>query len=326
MTTPIGITMGDPAGIGPEIVVKLAEEKGGIYPFVVVGDLGSLERSAEQLGSSLRFRAISKVEDFRASTGVVDVISVGQVRDDLPLGEISAEAGRASYSYVERAVQEAMAGQLAAIVTAPINKAALRAAGIRHPGHTEILAALTGTTDYTMMMASDELRVVLVTIHESLRSAIDRIDAPLILRVIHLAAGALSRMSVDRPRIGVAGLNPHAGENGLMGREEVDIIAPAVEQAQSAGIDASGPYPPDTVFMRARNGDFDAVIALYHDQGLIPFKYLGLDKGTNVTIGLPFVRTSVDHGTAFDIVGKNVADHRSLRVAIDQAVALTDPH
>lgn len=233
-----------------------------------------------------------------------------------------AEAGQAAYDAVAAAIGYAMDGQIDAIVTAPLNKESLRLAGLPYPGHTEILAELSGTDDYTMMMASEDLRVVLVTIHEPLKDAIARIDEDSILRVIRLADAALRPSLGARPRIGVAGLNPHAGENGVLGSEEIDTIRPAVDRARAEGFDVSGPFPPDTVFLRARTGGFDVVVAQYHDQGLIPFKYLGLEKGVNVTIGLPFVRTSVDHGTAFDIVGKGIADHRSLRVALDQALLM----
>jgi 4-hydroxythreonine-4-phosphate dehydrogenase len=196
-------------------------------------------------------------------------------------------------------------------------------AGLPYPGHTEILADLSQSDDYTMMMSSDDLRVVLVTIHESLKNAIELVTTESILRSIRLAHTAMVRAGTPEPRIGVAGLNPHAGENGLMGTEELEIIEPAVEKAIAEGISASGPWPPDTVFLRARQGHFDVVVAQYHDQGLIPFKYLGLERGVNVTIGLPFVRTSVDHGTAFDIVGRGIADHRSLLVALQHAVRMT---
>ncbi|OHU64970.1 4-hydroxythreonine-4-phosphate dehydrogenase PdxA [Mycobacteroides chelonae] len=319
---PIAITMGDPAGIGPEIVLKLARDVGQKIPLVVLGDIGVLQRTATELGLKIPIAEIKKVESVTGATKELNVIPVTELKSDLARAQVSAIAGQAAFEYVARAIELAMAGAIDAIVTAPLNKEALRLAGLAYPGHTEILAELSHTNDYTMMMASDDLRVVLVTIHEALRQAITHVDQPSILRVIRLADRALRQAGIAAPRIGVAGLNPHAGENGLMGSEEIEIIGPAVKQARGEGIDATGPYPPDTVFLRARNGDFDVVIAQYHDQGLIPFKYLGLDKGVNVTIGLPFVRTSVDHGTAFDIVGKGVADHRSLLVALDQALQM----
>ncbi|WP_100470697.1 4-hydroxythreonine-4-phosphate dehydrogenase PdxA [Mycobacteroides abscessus] len=319
---PIAITMGDPAGIGPEIVLKLIQDVGQKVPLVVLGDVGVLKATAIELGFNISVAEIARVEDISDVHEVLKVIPVTELKGDLARAQVSATAGHAAFEYVARAIELAMSGAIDAIVTAPLNKEALRQAGLAYPGHTEILAELSHTRDYTMMMASDELRVVLVTIHEALREAVTHVDQPSILRVIRLAHRALRQAGIAAPRIGVAGLNPHAGENGLMGSEEIEIIGPAVNEARSEGIDATGPYPPDTVFLRARNGDFDVVVAQYHDQGLIPFKYLGLDKGVNVTIGLPFVRTSVDHGTAFDIVGRGIADHRSLLVALDQALQM----
>ena len=227
-----------------------------------------------------------------------------------------------------RASQDAIAGRIAAVVTAPIHKEALRAAGIHHPGHTEILAELAGAGDVRMMLANHELRTILVTIHVSLREAIEQITQAAVADTIAIAHAGLQRLGIAHPRIAVAGLNPHAGEGGLMGREEIEIIAPAIAQARAQGIDASGPWPGDTVFMRARGfRDFDVVVAMYHDQGLIPVKYLGIEQGVNITVGLPFIRTSVDHGTAFDIAGQGIADASSLRAAIDLAITLcTSPY
>ena len=221
-----------------------------------------------------------------------------------------------------RAVDDALAGRISALVTAPINKDAWRAAGIDHPGHTEILAQRSGTRDFAMMLANEELRVLLVTIHLSLLDAIGAVTLEAETRAIRLADRAVRSFGIAKPRVAVAGLNPHAGENGLFGREDLDIIAPAIAAARVEGIDASGPWPGDTVFMRARRGAFDIVVAQYHDQGLIPVKYLGIDHGVNITVGLPFVRTSVDHGTAFDIAGLGVADHASLKAALAQAAAM----
>jgi 4-hydroxythreonine-4-phosphate dehydrogenase len=211
------------------------------------------------------------------------------------------------------------------VVTAPINKEALRLAHIHYPGHTEILADFSGTKDFAMMLMNNDLRVILVTIHISLREAIEQLTSEGELTVIRLAHRAMTQLGIARPRIAVAGLNPHAGEHGLFGSEDEVIIKPAIQQAQSEGIDASGPWPGDTIFMRARQGRFDIVVAQYHDQGLIPVKYLGVDEGVNITVGLPFVRTSVDHGTAFDIAGTGKASHASLRVAVEQAALLTRP-
>ena len=253
----------------------------------------------------------------------VAVVVCSDLPDDLPIGRIDARAGLAAHSAIVRASQDAIAGQIAAVVTAPIHKEALRAAGIHHPGHTEILAELAGTPDVRMMLANHELRTILVTIHVSLREAIEKITFAAVFDTIAIAHTGLQKLGIAHPRIAVAGLNPHAGEGGLMGREEIEIIAPAIAQARAQGIDASGPWPGDTVFMRARGfRDFDVVVAMYHDQGLIPVKYLGIEQGVNLTVGLPFIRTSVDHGTAFDIAGRGIADASSLRAAIDVAITL----
>ena len=323
MKAPIGITMGDAAGIGPEIVARFFLEPLE-RPALVYGNVAALRRGAMIAGASLDFQAIaSPSEATILRPGTVPVIPVGDLPDDLPLGRVSAEAGAAAYAAVLRAIDDAAAGSISAVVTAPINKDAFRAAGVAYPGHTEILAARTGTADFAMMLANHDLRVLLVSIHLSLAEAVRAVTPEAELRAIRLADQATRAFGIERPRVAVAGLNPHAGENGLFGREEIDIIAPAIAQARLEGIDASGPWPGDTVFMRARRGDFDVVVAQYHDQGLIPVKYLGLDEGVNITVGLPFVRTSVDHGTAFDIAGTGMADHASLRAAFHQAVAMT---
>ncbi|MER7001065.1 4-hydroxythreonine-4-phosphate dehydrogenase PdxA [Streptomyces sp. NPDC000410] len=320
---PIAITMGDPTGIGPEIILKLVTDKRCDVPVLVVGDCGVLRRAAAATGLDVPIRTIALIEDFVPAPGLVQVLSETTLPDDLPWGRIDGRAGRAAYQYVAKGVELALANRIAALVTAPINKAALRLAGVPHPGHTEILADLSGTREYAMMMANDVLRVVLVTIHQSLRDALDGITMDAQQRTLRLTCEALRRAGIAEPRIAVAGLNPHAGEEGLMGREELDIIAPAVRSARAEGIDASGPWPADTVFLRARKGEFDAVVAQYHDQGLIPVKYLGWENGVNITIGLPFVRTSVDHGTAFDIAGRGVADHTSLLTALHHARTMT---
>ncbi len=253
----------------------------------------------------------------------VAVVACSKLPDDLPIGQIDARAGLAAHTAIVRASRDAIAGQIAAVVTAPIHKEALRAAGIHHPGHTEILAELAGAADVRMMLANHELRTILVTIHVSLREAIEQITCEAVADTIAIAHAGLQQLGIAHPRIAVAGLNPHAGEGGLMGREEIEIIAPAIAQARAQGIDASGPWPGDTIFMRARGfRDFDVVVAMYHDQGLIPVKYLGIEQGVNITVGLPFIRTSVDHGTAFDIAGQGTADAGSLRAAIDLAITL----
>jgi 4-hydroxythreonine-4-phosphate dehydrogenase len=267
---------------------------------------------------------IADAADARPRAGVIQAVACHPALPaGLPAGKVSAEAGRAAYEYVCAAIDDAMAGRIRAIVTAPLNKASMHAGGVDYPGHTEILAERSGTTEFAMMLANRELRVLLVTIHMALADVFAHIDVESELRAIRLADAACRKMGIAQPRIAVAGLNPHAGENGKFGREDIDIIAPAVDSARREGVDASGPWPGDTIFMRARRGDFDIVVAQYHDQGLIPVKYLGVEEGVNVTVGLPFVRTSVDHGTAFDIAWQGIADPASLLAAFDMALAMT---
>jgi 4-hydroxythreonine-4-phosphate dehydrogenase len=319
---PVAVTMGDPAGIGPEIVLKTFADTAFSLPAIVVGDAGILARDAKNFGLAVKTNPVDEVEQAMLVPGTVDVLSVSDLPQDLSYGQVDARAGAAAYRYIEQATALAVAGSVSAVVTAPINKSSLKAAGVGFPGHTEILAALTQTDDFAMMLCNDELRVILVTIHLALREAIQSLTIERELNTIRLAARAVQSLGIERPRVAVAGLNPHAGENGLFGHEDSDIIAPAVIEAQSEGIDASGPWPGDAVFRQAREGRFDIVVAQYHDQGLIPVKYLGIDEGVNITVGLPFVRTSVDHGTAFDIAGAGIADHTSLKVAIAQAVMM----
>ncbi|WP_343719129.1 MULTISPECIES: 4-hydroxythreonine-4-phosphate dehydrogenase PdxA [Achromobacter] len=320
---PVGITMGDAAGIGPEIVVKACAQ-GLNAPCVVYGDAGALRRAAGALGARLKITEIAHAGLASGDAGRIEVIACGgALPPDLPFGQVNAAAGRAAYEYVCAAIDDAQAGRIRAIVTAPLNKQSMHEAGIDYPGHTEILAERSGTDDFAMMLANDELRVLLVTIHLALADVMERITPEAELTAMRLADRACRQMGIAHPRVAVAGLNPHAGEGGKFGREDIDIIEPAIRQARDEGIDASGPWPGDTVFMRARRGEFDIVVAQYHDQGLIPVKYLGVDHGVNVTVGLPFVRTSVDHGTAFDIAGKGVADQASLIAAFDLALAMT---
>ena len=315
---PIAVTMGDPAGIGPEIIVKLWAEGAPPAAFVI-GDDAILRRAIDLVGAGLELRSISAPAEIDPRAGRMDLLTASRLPADLRFGRIDARAGAAAYGYVERAIDLAMAGEIGAIVTAPLNKAAMKAAGIDYPGHTEILAARSGTAEFAMMLANEELRVLLVSIHVSLGDAIRLVTREAELRAIRLAHRACRDFGIDRPRIAVAGLNPHAGENGLFGREDIEVIAPAIEAARREGIEASGPWAGDTVFMRARRGEFDVVVAQYHDQGLIPVKYLGIEQGVNITVGLPFIRTSVDHGTAFDIAGSGKAEHVSLRSALRMA-------
>jgi 4-hydroxythreonine-4-phosphate dehydrogenase len=315
--------MGDAAGVGPEIVIQ-AYTQGLGAPAVIYGDAGALRRAATLVGADITILERQDVSQARFPSSSLEVIACSPaLPDDLPSGKISAAAGRAAYDYVQAAINDALAGKIRAIVTAPLNKESMHRAGINYPGHTEILADRTHTDEFAMMLANETLRVLLVTIHIPFAQVIAKITLDAELRAIRLADKACRQMGVERPRVAIAGLNPHAGEGGKFGREEIDIIAPAIVQARSEGIDASGPWPGDTVFMRARQGEFDIVVAQYHDQGLIPVKYLGLDQGVNVTVGLPFVRTSVDHGTAFDIAWQGKANHASLNVAFDLALAMT---
>jgi len=317
---PIAVTMGDPAGIGPEIIVKAAS--GGAFVDLrafVVGDVGRLSQERDRLGSRLRIQSIAGPEEVAYDAGTLSVLSRTALPADLPYGEVSAEAGRAAFEYLSTAIALAKAHRIAGICTAPLNKEALSLAGVPYPGHTEILAAQTESANVAMMLVTPELRTMLVTIHCSLCDAIAQLTVDAELRIIRLAHLTLRQMGIATPRLAVAGLNPHAGEGRLFGDEDALVIRPAVEQAQREGIDVEGPLPGDTVFARARRGRFDLVVAQYHDQGLIPIKLLGVEHGVNVTAGLPFIRTSPDHGTAFDIAGKGVADPTSLRTALEMA-------
>ncbi len=320
-TNLIAVTMGDATGIGPEIVVKTFADVEFIEsrPSFVVGDVCVLRRQVAALGVRLDVVKVSEVTQVNPRPGVLEVLQSGTLPADLPLGRISALAGKAAFDAIRTAIELAMRGEIAGICTAPIHKGALFAAKVPYPGHTEMLADFSATRDYAMMLATPALRTILVTVHCALSEAISRLSIETELRIIRLAHRTLRALGIEQPRIAVAGLNPHAGEGGLFGREDLDIIAPAIEAARAEGIDASGPWPGDTVFMNARRGRFDIVVAQYHDQGLIPVKLAGIEDGVNITLGLPFVRTSPDHGTAFDIAGHGIADPASLRVALDTA-------
>ncbi|MEP0961517.1 MAG: 4-hydroxythreonine-4-phosphate dehydrogenase PdxA [Roseobacter sp.] len=315
--SPLVVTMGDPSGIGPEIVAK-ALSKGNAAACVVAGSSAVMRDAVSSLGLDLEIEKLSEIEQ---ATGCNDRIEVLETGDDgpFPVGEISRASGRAAYDAIVAGIKLAKDGRAAGIVTAPIHKEALSAAGLKFPGHTEMLAKFGGADRVAMMLANEEVRTVLVTIHCALRDAIDQADHAAQISAIRLAHEGCRALGIEKPRVAVAGLNPHAGEGGLFGREEIEIIAPAITAARGEGIDASGPWPGDTVFMQARRDHFDVVVAQYHDQGLIPVKYLGVEKGVNITLGLPFVRTSPDHGTAFDIAGKGIADATSLSTAIDYA-------
>jgi 4-hydroxythreonine-4-phosphate dehydrogenase len=319
--------MGDAAGIGPEIIVKALarpEPYSVCRPFVI-GDANRLRTAVSICSTGLVVRTITQVLDATFERGAIDCIDLGLIPPDLRFGELSPLAGEAAFQYVRRAVELALVNSIDAICTAPLNKEALHAAGHLYPGHTELLAALTGTPEVSMMLSAPNLRVIHCTTHIGLVDAIDRINAGLVERTIRRGYDTLVRAGIKSPRIAVCGINPHAGENGLFGRgEEATKIVPAVSAARAAGIDAQGPLAADTTFFRAVRGDFDLVVAMYHDQGHGPVKVLGLDAGVNITIGLPVIRTSVDHGTAFDIAGLGIADERSLIEALRQVAELVD--
>jgi len=320
---PIAVTMGDPCGIGPEIVAKLFADGGPLPPTLVIGDDGILRRAIRLLRLPLKTHLVETPEAARFDQGAVNVMAISHLPEELSFGQLDARAGQAAFDYVRAGIELALQKRLRALVTAPINKEAFRLANIHYPGHTEMLADFSGAKNFAMMLMNAELRVVLVTVHVALREAIMQLTIERELTALRLAHSAARQLGIDKPRVAVAGLNPHAGEHGLFGTEDTAIIAPAILQARAEGIEASGPWPGDTVFMHARTGKFDIVVAQYHDQGLIPVKYLGVDHGVNITVGLPFVRTSVDHGTAFDIAGTGRASHASLRVALEHAVAFT---
>jgi len=339
VTDPVlGVTMGDPAGVGPEIIARACAEPRATRACrpVVVGAAATMREALALTGAPLVLHRVARVADCRWASGTLEVLDLANVdMTTLPRAAVSAEAGRAAYAYIERAVGLAQAGEIHGIVTAPINKEALAAAGVRHAGHTEILASLSNTRDYAMLLMGRELRVIHVTTHVPLRRVPDLVTHERVLRTIHLAQQTLEGLGRPRGRIAVAGLNPHAGEDGLFGDEEQTAIEPAVMAARAAGLDVVGPLPADTVFSRARGGEFDIVVAMYHDQGHIPVKTLGFEydeaskrwtglSGVNVTVGLPFLRVSVDHGTAFDRAWKGTANHESMLEAIEVAVRMLE--
>ncbi|MDO5690864.1 MAG: 4-hydroxythreonine-4-phosphate dehydrogenase PdxA [Pseudomonadota bacterium] len=337
MNHPLAITMGDAAGIGPEIIAKaFRDAPEALRGCFVAGDVATLRRAAAIVqgeGVPLPVALIERPADaLDTPPRCVPVLQVVEPpAEPVPLGQISAAAGRMAGDSVFWAARAALRGEIAGLVTAPLHKEALAAAGdpyACYPGHTELLQAVAAEhlgkpvaeLPVRMMLANDELRTVLVSIHLSLRDAIEKVTVGNILQTLRITHSSVGAALQRPPRIAVAGLNPHAGEGGLFGREEIDVIAPAIAQARAEGIDAQGPFAPDTVFMRARGfAKFDVVVAMYHDQGLIPVKYLGVEQGVNVTLGLPLVRTSPDHGTAFDIAGSGRADAASLLAAVRMA-------
>lgn len=320
----IAITMGCPVGIGPEIIVKYysrLKDTGEQWP-IVIGDLGVIQQSASNLGIEIETASWQPGERTKAHT--IPVLSASALKlDALSPGCPDRITGNAMASYIEKGIELALKKDIDAIATCPINKATLHLAGYNYPGHTEMLAHLTQANDYAMMMAGRTLKVVLATIHCRFEDIILQLKQNHLVKLLQLMSTSLKQdFGIPMPRIAVAGLNPHAGEGGAFGREEIDIIQPAISQARSLEIDVSGPYPPDTIFYRASQGAFDAVLCMYHDQGLIPFKLLHFHDGVNVTLGLPIVRTSVDHGTAYDIAGTGKADETSLSEAVYMAAEI----
>jgi len=332
----LGITMGDPAGVGPEITAKAlahAEVTTACRP-VVIGDRSVMAATLALLRSPLGLHAVSSVEACEFRPGQLECLDLGNVDcATLPKSTVSADAGRAAYAYIETGVRLCQAGKIDGIVTAPVNKEALAAAGVQHSGHTEILARLTSTKDFAMLLLGKELRVIHVTTHVALRRVPDLVTRERVGRVIQLAQQTMTGLGRPRARIAVCGLNPHAGEDGLFGDEEKTQILPAIEDARRAGLDVYGPLPADTLFSRARGGEFEIVVAMYHDQGHVPVKTLGFNydeksgtwtglSGVNVTVGLPFLRVSVDHGTAFDRAWKGIANPESMLEALDVAIRM----
>lgn len=319
--------MGDAAGVGPEIIVKAMQHE-DVYEKccpLVIGDAVLLKKVIEATQVDLDVHAIEQVSEAQFHKGSIDCIDMKVHSGEVVPGQLDARCGDAAFQYVAKAVELAKLAEIDAICTAPLNKEALHLAGHHYPGHTEILAELTDTEDYSMMLTTPNLKVIHLTTHVGLIKAIDMIDPERTYNVIKLGYDTLVRAGHDRPSIAVCGINPHAGENGLFGDgEEEEKLIPGIEKAQREGIDVSGPYPADTLFYRAARGDFDMVVACYHDQGHAPVKVLGIEAGVNITVGLKggIIRTSVDHGTAFDIAGKNLADERSMLAAIYAAVEL----
>ncbi|QGG80575.1 4-hydroxythreonine-4-phosphate dehydrogenase PdxA [Litorivicinus lipolyticus] len=315
----LGLTMGDPAGIGPEIICKAWSSLDG--PRVVYGDACVMMQAIEQFAPHLTLRRVRHTE--LATLGHQDatlaLIESSAFAATPEPGKVTAACGEAAYAAITNAISDARDGLIDGMVTAPIHKQALHLAGVDYPGHTEMLQDLTGVPEVGMVLANDELAVILATTHCSMREALDRIAQGAVGHTLRLAAIAGRDLGFDQPRIAVAGVNPHAGEGGLFGDEEQRFIEPAIAQARAGGMDVTGPLAGDTVFMRARQGEFDLVVAMYHDQGLIPVKYLGVDAGVNMTVGLPFVRTSPDHGTAFDKAWQGVADESAFIYAYRHA-------
>lgn len=323
----LGITMGDAAGVGPEIIDKALAKKEfyNIARPIVIGDASVIEDALKVAKVKVDINSVKDVSEAKYEHGTIEVIDLKNIRlSELKMGQVQAMAGEASVKYVEKAVEMALENKIDAIVTAPLNKEAMNLAGYDYAGHTEILAHLTKTKDYAMMLVAGHLRVIHVTTHVSMRDACELIKKDRILTTIRLTNEVTKKMGVKAPKIAISGFNPHAGESGLFGNEEIKEITPAIESAKKNNMNVIGPMPPDTVFLRASRGEYDAVVAMYHDQGHIPVKMLGFESGINVTIGLPIIRTSVDHGTAYRRAGLRLGtgDPTSLEEAMKLAVQM----
>lgn len=322
----VGITMGDPAGIGPEIIVKaFAEDAFRDCRPVVLGDPNILSEAISRSGGRLTLNVVSSPGEAVEGKGTLNLVALSRMKERVHPGEPTLEGGRAMATYVVEAVRMIQSGELQAMTTGPINKLLMQQAGYRFEGHTQLIASLTGTEDYAMMLAGERLRVSLATIHCGLKDVPRLLTTEAVFKTIAITAKALKRdFGFVSPRLAVAALNPHGGESGLFGAEEEEVIEPAVKRARKEGYRAEGPFPADTLFHRAASGEFEAVVAMYHDQGLIPLKLLHFSDAVNVTLGLPIVRTSVDHGTAYDIAGKGRADASSLKAAVRLASRMVE--
>jgi len=331
----IGISMGDPAGIGPEIIVK-ALLKRAVYTQckpVVVGDAGVIRQAVDFLKVTLKVNAIIDIKDAKNKYGTIDVYDLANYNQNVAYGVVSADAGRAAFESIVKVIELAKSGEVDATVTAPINKEAINLAGFHFSGHTEIYAHYTGTKKYAMLLVHNNLRVIHVSTHVSLREACDRAKKDRIIEVTRLLYDACRGFGITEPKIAVAGLNPHSGDNGLFGWEEEKEIIPAIKALQSEGLNVTGPVPPDTLFSKAIGGMYDGCVAMYHDQGHIPFKVVGFNwnksrkrlevEGVNITLGLPIIRVSVDHGTAFEIAGEGIASEKAMLTSINYAVKMT---
>jgi 4-hydroxythreonine-4-phosphate dehydrogenase len=319
----IAVTMGEPGGIGPEIIIKTlaSPEVRNLCNPLVIGDLAVMETALKLAAVEADLKMIQSPEE-AAPGNSINVLHIPGLKKDFEKCRSTAGGGKASAAYIRKAVEMALAKEVGAVVTAPISKESLKKAGFDWPGHTEMIAELTDTRDYAMMLAGGPLRVILVTIHTALRNVPDLIQRGTVLKTIKLAQKACSMLGITNPRIAVAGLNPHAGEAGIFGDEEAREILPAVNDAEREGIQVTGPYPPDIVFRKAYLGEVDIVVCMYHDQGLIPLKMIAFDTGVNVTVGLPIIRTSPDHGTAYDIAWSGQANPSSMIEAIKLAVRM----